>query len=114
MNKVAIFSFIYLAGVVVSSFSQIMLKKNTRNKKEHWWQEYLNASVFIAYTIFFIASLCSVFAYKYIPLSFGPILGSTEYVFVAVLSYIFLKEKIGKKKLLGLVVIVVGVLIYSI
>ena len=44
----------------------------------------------------------------------GPILGTTEYVFVALLSYLLLKEKISKKKLIGLIVIIFGVLIFSI
>ena len=43
----------------------------------------------------------------------GPILGTTEYVFVAILSYYLLKEKISKKKLIGLITIIIGVLIFS-
>ena len=69
--------------------------------------------VILAYTIFFLATLCTVFAYKYVPLSMGPILGATEYVFVALLSFFLLKEKIGKKKLAGLLVIIAGVIIFS-
>ena len=65
------------------------------------------------FDIFFGATLCTVFAYKYVPLSMGPILGATEYIFVAILSYLFLKEKISKKKFIGLLTIVLGVLIFS-
>lgn len=114
MNKVLIYSLIFLAGVIVSSFSQIVLKKSANKQYDKWYKEYLNVRVIAAYSMFFLATICSVFAYKYVPLSMGPILGATEYVLVSGLSWMILKEKIGRKKLLGLIVIVAGVLIYTV
>lgn len=114
MNKVLIYSSIYLLGVIVSAFAQILLKKSANIERENKIKEYLNFKTIFAYGIFFGATLCSVFAYKYVQLSMGPILGTTEYIFVALLSYWLLKEKIGKKKLIGLVTIIIGVLVFSI
>ena len=114
MNKVLIYYSIYLLGVIVSAFAQILLKKSAKIERENKIKEYLNFKTIFAYGIFFGATLCSVFAYKYVPLSMGPILGTTEYIFVALLSYWLLKEKIGKKKLIGLVTIIIGVLVFSI
>lgn len=114
MNKVLIFSGIYILGVIISALAQILLKKSADIERESKIKEYLNFKTIFAYMIFFGATLCSVFAYKYVPLSMGPILGATEYVFVAVLSYLLLKEKISKKKLIGLITIILGVLIFSI
>lgn len=109
-----IFSIIYISGVLISALAQILLKKSANEEKESRLKEYLNARTLLAYGIFFGATLCSVFAYKYIPLSFGPILGSLEYIFIAVLSYLCLKEKISKKRLIGLLLIIAGVIIFSI
>ncbi len=114
MNKVLVFSGIYILGVIISALAQILLKKSADIERESKIKEYLNFKTLFAYAIFFGATLCSVFAYKYVPLSMGPILGATEYVFVAVLSYFLLKEKISKKKLIGLITIILGVLIFSI
>ena len=114
MNKVFIYGLIYIAGVLISAFAQVLLKKSAEAKKDSIIKEYLNVKTICSYSIFFIATLCSVFAYKYLPLSYGPILGTLEYIFVAVLSYIFLKEKIKKKKLIGLLIVLAGVFIYSI
>lgn len=114
MNKVLIFSGIYVLGVIISAFAQILLKKSADVERKSKLKEYLNFKTIFAYGIFFGATLCSVIAYKYVPLSMGPILGTTEYVFVALLSYLLLKEKIEKKKLIGLIVIIFGVLIFSI
>lgn len=114
MNKVLVFSGIYILGVIISALAQILLKKSADIERESKIKEYLNFKTLFAYAIFFGATLCSVFAYKYVPLSMGPILGATEYVFVALLSYFLLKEKISKKKLIGLITIILGVLIFSI
>ncbi len=114
MSKIVIYSCIYLVGVIISAFAQTLLKKSAMVDRKNKIKEYLNAQTIIAYTIFFSATLCSVFAYKYVPLSMGPILGTSEYIFITVLSYIFLKEKVNKKKLMGLLIIICGILIYSI
>ena len=114
MNKVLIYSGIYILGVIVSALAQVLLKKSADIERESKIKEYLNFKTIFAYSVFFGATLCTVIAYKYVPLSMGPILGTTEYVFVAILSYYLLKEKISKRKLIGLITIVLGVLIFSI
>lgn len=114
MNNVLIYSGIYILGVIISAFAQVLLKKSADIKRENKIKEYLNFKTIFAYGIFFGATLCTVFAYKYVPLSMGPILGTTEYIFVALLSLWLLKEKISKKKLIGLITIVIGVLVFSI
>ena len=109
-----IYSIIFLIGVIISSIAQILLKKSADIKRETKIKEYLNFKTIFAYTIFFVATFCTLIAYKYIPLSSGPILETSEYAFVAILSYIFLKEKMSIKKIIGLVVIIIGILVYSI
>ncbi len=112
MNNI-VYIGIYLAGVIVAAISQIMLKKSTAKKHDKLWQEYLNTRVICTYGLFFLSMLATMLAYKRVPLSMGPLLGATEYIFVAVLGYIFLKEKIGKRKLIGLLLIIGGVIVYS-
>ena len=114
MNNTIIYALIYISGVLISAFAQVLLKKSADIKKDNIIKEYLNFKTICSYSIFFVATLCSVFAYKYLPLSYGPVLGTLEYIFVATLSYIFLKEKIKKKKLIGLFIVLMGVFIYSI
>lgn len=113
MNSKVIFSLIYLSGVFISAIAQIILKKSAGKEYESKIREYLNPYVIIAYAIFFGATFCTIYAYKGVPLSFGPILAASEYVFVAVLSKLFLKENINLKKFIGLSVIIAGIIIYS-
>ncbi len=114
MNNIILYTGIYIFGVIISAVAQVLLKKSADIKKENIIKEYLNWKTIISYSVFFIATLCTVLSYKYLPLSFGPILGTLEYLFVAILSYYFLKEKIKKKKLIGLFIILIGIFIYSI
>lgn len=104
---------LFLVAVFISSVSQIMLKKSANKTYDNAIKEYLNPWVILAYGLFFGATLVTVLAYKYVPLSMGPILESTGYFFVTILGMIFLKEKVGKKKAVGLVVILVGIIIFN-
>lgn len=113
MNKL-LFVAIYIVGVFVSAIAQIILKKSAGKKYASRIKEYLNPYVIISYAIFLGATFCTIFAYSGIPLSFGPILAASEYIFVAVLSRLILKEKINLKKYIGLSIIVVGIFVYSI
>lgn len=55
-----------------------------------------------------------MYTLKVVPLSMAAILEASGYIFVTVLSRIFLKERISRQKLAGLMVIMIGLLIYSI
>lgn len=114
MSKVLVYSIIYIVGVIISACAQILLKKSAMVERETKIKEYLNFQTMFAYAIFFSATLCTVFSYKYVPMSMGPILGTTEYLFIALLSYFILKEKITRKKKIGIFVIMIGVLIFSV
>ena len=104
---------LFLSAVFISSVSQIMLKKSANKTYESKLKEYMNPWVMIAYGLFFGATLVTVIAYKYIPLSLGPILESAGYFFVTILGMIFLKEKVGKKKALGLFIILAGIIVFN-
>lgn len=106
--------FLFLFSVFISSLSQIILKSSANKEYENSLQEYLNPKVIIAYSIFFLSSLLTVLAYRKVPLSMGAVLESTGYIWVTILGYFLLKEHISKRKVLGLVLIVMGILISNI
>jgi len=114
MSKLAVYSLIMVVSALVSAFSQIMLKKSAQKSYPSKLREYLNPFVITAYGLFFGCTLISMYALKVVPLSMAPILEATGYIFVAVLSYIFLKEKLTRKQILGMGVIILGIVIYTI
>ena len=147
MNREVFYYALFLVGVAISAFAQILLKKSASRKAEKniftfidkrcpkisarinegqkgiWalirkhkklLAEYLNPFTMFAYTTFIAATFLTIFSYKVVPLTVAPILGATEYFFIAALSRILLKEKVNLKKAAGLLIIVVGILVYSI
>lgn len=104
----------FLLSVFISSVSQVLLKTSANKEHKNKIKEYMNPKVIIAYAMFLASTLITILAYQKVPLSMGPILEASGYIFVAVLSYIFLHEKIGKRKLIGLLVILGGIMIYNI
>lgn len=113
MNDTLLFSLVYVLGAFVAACAQILLKKSAGIAYKSRLREYLNIYVVSAYGIVVISMLMTTFSFRGIPLSMGPVLGAAEYIFVAVLDRLFLKERVSRRRLLGLAVIVLGIVIYS-
>ena len=113
MSRLEISVCILLFSVFISSVSQILLKKAADRTYESSLKEYLNPLVIFAYGMFFCSVILTMLALKNIPLSMQPILESTGYIFVTVMGYFFLKERIGKRKMAGIALILLGILIFS-
>lgn len=116
MNKdtmVIIFSGVFLCSVLISSISQILLKKSANRTYDSRLKEYLNPLVIVAYIMFFCSMMITMYCYKYVDVSAGPIFESAGYVFVGILGFIFLKEKFTAKKTIGMVLILLGIVVFS-
>ena len=111
--EMLLYSCIYLVGVFVSSVSQVMLKKAAQRHYENTAQEYLNPLVISAYVLFFLTTLMTIYAYKVIPISLGPVLEATSYLYVTFFGVTIFKEKLGWKKAAALVLIVAGIFVYA-
>lgn len=114
MNIKYTFILLFIFSVFISSCSQILLKKGANKTYKNIIEEYLNPLVIGAYSIFLLSSFLTMYSYKYVPLSIGPMIEAMGYVFVAVLGRIFLKEKINKKTAVGMALILIGIVICSI
>ena len=113
-NRIALYAGIMLVGVAVSSFSQVLLKKASQKTYASRIREYLNLRVIVAYFLFFSATLCTVFAYRVIPVSMGPVIEASGYLFVTLFGYIFFHETVTGKKVLALTLIIAGICIFAI
>lgn len=102
-----------LFGVFISAISQVMLKKSAMREHSSAVAEYLNPLVIFAYTLFVAATLLSVIAYRGIPLSMGPILDATGYIYVTAFGVLIFHEKLNARRVFALALIIVGIAIYS-
>ena len=101
-----------LASVTIASFSQIILKIAAKKTYSSVIKEYLNPHVIIGYGMMVLTTVMTLLAYRGLDYKNGPVIESIGYIFVMVLSSIFFKEKITKKKLLGNILILVGVFVF--
>lgn len=112
-RPIHLYAGLLLLGVFLSAISQVMLKKAALRQYSSKLREYLNPLVIIAYTIFVGTTFLSIYAYKGIPLSMGPVLEATSYIYVTIFGVTIFKEKLNKRKLVGLALIIAGIITYS-
>jgi len=110
MKNNIVYILIFIILVFISNISQVMLKKSSQITYQSKLQEYFNFRIIVAYILFFSCTILSTLLYKYIPLSLAPILESSGYIFIIILSVIFLKEKISIRKIIGNLLIIVGII----
>lgn len=113
MNDLVLYAGIYLVSVFISAVSQVLLKRSANRSHASALAEYLNPWVLGAYTIFFIATFLTIFAYRVVPLSLGPILEATSYIYILVFGAIFFGERVTVRKLAAIGLIIVGIVVYS-
>ena len=99
-----------LGGTFFTAVSQILLKQSSNIKYENKIREYLNFRVILSYGMFF---LLNTWCYTKVEMRYGPVIDTAAYVFVLILSRLILKEKITKGKILGNLIIITGILIYT-
>ena len=111
MNKT--FILIMLGGTFFTAVSQILLKQSSNIKYENKIREYLNFRVILSYGMFFLILLLNTWCYTKVEMRYGPVIDTAAYVFVLLLSRIILKEKITKGKFIGNLIIIAGIIVYT-
>ncbi|WP_457559296.1 EamA family transporter [Candidatus Harpocratesius sp.] len=102
-----------LLSVFIASFSQVLLKFSSKKKYSSKIREYLNIHVISAYGLFFLSTFLSIWAYRYLDLKYAPMVQAFGYIFILLYSKFIFKEKINRYKLIGLVLIVLGITIFN-
>lgn len=102
-----------LFGVFLGAVSQVMLKKAALKRYSSKIREYLNPLVILAYVIFVGTTLISVYVFRVLPLSLGPILETTSYIYVTIFGVTIFRENINLRKVCGLILIIAGIVVYA-
>ena len=107
-----VYIIILIFSVVVAAFAQILLKKSAEKTYTSPIREYLNAYVIFGYGLMFLSMFITIMAYSGLEFTNVPVIESLGYIVVMFLSYLFFKEKITNRKLLGMAVIMAGIFVY--
>ena len=98
---------IYLITPLVSAFSQLLVKKAADDRSLTGIRFYLNGRVILAYGLLMLCMALNVVAQMWVGLTLVGVLEALRYVML--LSRRLLKEKIPRRRLIGNLVIVLGV-----
>ena len=101
-----------LLSVTIASFSQILLKKGAMKQYDSFIKEYLNVFVISGYVMMFGSVFLTMIVYRGMDFMNVPVLEAVGYVLVPVLSNLFFKEKLTTKKILGILFLLAGIVIY--
>ena len=104
---------ILFATTFFTAFSQVLMKQSAQIKHKSWIYEYLNWRVILAYGIAFTVLMVNTYAYTEVDIKYASIIDSFSYVNVMLFSYLLLKEKFTKMQLIGNMIIIAGILIYT-
>ena len=113
-NEMIPYILIGYCSIVVSSISQVLLKKESQIKHSSAIGEYLNIKVITAYGLFFFSTLLTMLAYRKVPLSMGPIFDCGSYILIIALGVRIFHERLTKRKIIAMAILLLGIIVYAI
>lgn len=113
MEGIVFWYILIVTGIFLSACSQILLKNSADKEHKSFIQSMLNWRVITAYAIFFGSLFINITAMsKGVNLKDMPILESLGYIYVPLLSFLVLKEKITKWTLISMMLIISGIIVF--
>ena len=104
---------IYTVSGFIAAISQLILKfaaLKPNGKSEI--MQYMDIRIIISYCMLFGTVFLNMIAMRYMPYKFAPVLSSLSYVFVLILGRIVLHERIGGKRMAGILLIFLGMFVF--
>ncbi|WP_028544006.1 EamA family transporter [Paenibacillus taiwanensis] len=98
--------------VVTNSVAQVFLKLGAVQNKSTFLK-IINLHTIVGYSLFFLATLLSVYSLKFISFKELTVIISLNYVVTLLLSILILKEKFTGRKVLSTLLIVFGVIVFN-
>lgn len=109
MKTESISIIIVIFGTIISSFAPLMLKLGMVNKKFTLFNLIINVKVISGVLLYILSSFFFVFALRRGELSVLYPLVSLNYIWVTIISRIFLNEEIKIPKIIGIVFLIIGI-----
>jgi len=108
----------YLAigfAVIITVFAQLFLKKgaNYGVKKKSLLSLYLNKYSLTGFSLFLIVTLLSLFALQKLELKELVFILPMTYLLLPLLSKLYLKEELSNMRILGMLFIILGILVFN-
>lgn len=101
-------------SATIASFAQVLLKKSAKDTHTSVIREYLNWKVICGYGLMFVGMFLNIYAYsKGVELKASTVMQSIGNIWVVFLSWQFFQEPVTKKKILGNILIIAGIVVFN-
>ena len=95
-----------LAMTLMGAIASIFLKR--ASSSENFIKMLMNMNLYVGGGLYVASALLNIVVLRYLNYSVVLPLTSVTYIWTIVLSYMVLKEKISKKKIMGVICIIIG------
>ena len=103
-----------VCGTLIGSWGGLLIKLAVDNMSLSLWNIIRNIKIILGVILYVISSFLFILALKGGELSVLYPLVSLSYIWVTGISYLFLHEKIGQFKIIGVCLIIIGVVFIGI
>ncbi|MDD5309565.1 MAG: hypothetical protein PHU25_19785 [Deltaproteobacteria bacterium] len=101
-------------GVILTAIGQTLLKiGSTRGKNVSLLRSFLNAFTISAYVLLLVVTLINLRVFAVLPLKAAVVLVPFQFIFVGAFAFFLLKERVTRSQILGSLIVVAGVAIFS-
>jgi multidrug transporter EmrE-like cation transporter len=105
---------VFLVGVLLASIGQVLMKIGaTRTLARSVFASLLNPYTVVGYVLMLSSTVTSTVALKVLPLKVTVSLLPLGYIVVVLLSLAILGERMGRRRVWGMVMILIGVVLFN-
>jgi multidrug transporter EmrE-like cation transporter len=111
-----IFAFLLMIiAIILTGVGQVVLKIGSgNNQNQNLLDPYLNPASLTGYGLYLISTVFLLYSLREIPLKLFAAVSSLNFIIVLFLTGLLLKESITKQKILAVMLIVAGVIIFNV
>jgi small multidrug resistance pump len=105
---------IFIAGVIMASIGQVLIKKGaSRGKERPVIRSFFDPFVIAGYMLMLASTVTSTIALKVLPLKITVSLLPLGYIVVVFLSIAVLRERMRRQHVWGMLIILAGIVIFN-
>lgn len=104
---------IVILSVFAAACAQMLLKQGARKEYASWWRQYINPWVIGGYGIMTSSLVLNIWCMcKGVQVKEVSVMESMSYLFVPVLAFFLFGERLSKRKVIAIGIIMIGIVIF--
>lgn len=112
-DTLTIYYLLTLVVIVFTSMGHLLLKIAASRVTESGGRLYTHPLSVLGYGIFAFVAFLSIYAMKGLDLKVFFALNSLTYICIPILAYLILRESVTRNKIIGVIIISIGVLLFN-